>query len=135
MGAARTRLGRETGTSWFEATRACSHLATDGATLAPGPLGIWRLPTAEEVVRSATIHHRNSGGVWDAGSRSAAYRERPDKEPPLWDPYSQVVYWWTATEVDPDRAVRYVYNGRTVPTLKRLRPAYFGFRYMTQPRE
>ena len=29
----------ETGTSWFDATRACSHLNTDGATLAPGTAG------------------------------------------------------------------------------------------------
>jgi hypothetical protein len=49
-------------------------------------------------------HGQNSGGVWDAATAQATYVRRPDKESPLWNVYSQGIYWWTATEIDPEHA-------------------------------
>jgi hypothetical protein len=65
---------------------------------------VWRLPTVDEAVRSMARHGRNSGGVWDAETGKAAYNMIPDKESPLWNVHSQVIYWWTATEIDAERA-------------------------------
>jgi len=39
----------------------------------------------------------NAGGEWDEASHQATYRAWPDKESPLWNPHSQIIYWWTAT--------------------------------------
>ena len=58
----------------------------------------------------------------------ASYRITPDKESPLWNTRSQVIYWWTATEVDEDRAYMVVYDGKVWPRRKRFAPPCFGFR-------
>jgi hypothetical protein len=98
--------------NWFEADRACSCLEQDGKTLAAAPQNIWRLPTAEESVRSMVRHGRNAGGVLDPNARmKASYQTQPDKETPLWNPHSPVIYWWTGTELNDDRALRVTYNG------------------------
>jgi hypothetical protein len=78
-------------------------------------------------------HGQNSGGVWDADAATAHYETTPDKESPLWDVYSQVIYWWTATEVDEDRAYIIVYDGRVWPRDKQLRLGYLGFRCVKEP--
>jgi hypothetical protein len=96
--------------------------------LAAAPQHIWRLPTVDEAVRSMARRGRNSGGVWDAQSGTAAYQILPDKESPLWNPYSQVIYWWTATEIDQDRVYIIVYDGKVWPRPKQFGPAYLGFR-------
>jgi hypothetical protein len=116
------------GSDWFEAQQACQHLREDGLTLAPSPLHIWRLPTVEESVRSMARHGQNSGGVWDAESTKATYETTPDKESPLWNVHSQVIYWWTATEVDEKHAYIIVYDGKAWPRGKEFGPAYLGFR-------
>lgn len=100
-----------TGFDWFEAKRRCEYLSAGGLTLAATPQRIWRLPTVEEAVRSMLYRGRSAGGRWDPATRRASYRAMPDKEAPLWNPYSPVIYWWTADEVAPDRAYRVVYNG------------------------
>ena len=116
------------GTEWPEAQQACQHLSEDGLTLAPSPLHIWRLPTVEEAVRSMARHGKNSGGVWDAESTKATYETTPDKESPLWNVHSQVIYWWTATEVDEKHAYIIVYDGKVWSRAKDFGPAYIGFR-------
>ena len=73
-------------------------------------------------------HGQNSGGIWDAQSGLATYHERPDKESPLWNPHSQVIYWWTATEIDQERAYIIVYDGKVWPRSKQFGPDYLGFR-------
>lgn len=83
----------------------CQHLREDGLTLASTPQHIWRMPTVDEAVRSMARHGQNSSGVWDAETAKATYKTRPDKESPLWNVHSQVIYWWTATEVDEKRAI------------------------------
>lgn len=116
------------GVSWDEAVRRCRYLAADGKSLAETPQNVWCLPTAAEAVRSMQRHGQSCGGTWDAATGSASYQRRPDKESPLWDIYSQVIYWWTATEVDEGTALIIVYDGKVWPRPKRARWAYLGFR-------
>jgi hypothetical protein len=78
-------------------------------------------------------HRQNSGGVWDAGNAKATYKTTPDKESPLWNAHSQVIYWWTATEVDEEHAYMIVYDGKVWPRAKQFSPAYLGFRCVRQP--
>ncbi len=121
------------GTNWDEAQRACQYLTEDGLTRASSPQQIWRLPTVDEAVRSMARHGQNSGGVWDAENARATYSTRPDKESPLWDTHSQVIYWWTATAVDEARAYIIAYDGQVWPRTRQFGPAYLGFRCVRQP--
>jgi hypothetical protein len=121
------------GVSWNEAVRRCRHLTADGTALADTPQGVWRLPTVDEVVRSQCLHGRNCGGAWDPATARARYDAMPDKEPPLWDPHSQVIYWWTATEADDGHAFIVVYNGQVWPRPKKARWGYLAFRAVRDP--
>lgn len=116
------------GMSWDEAQEVCLHLDEAGLVSTADAQQIWRLPTVDEAVRSMARHGRNSGGVWDPERAEAAYKTKPDKESPLWDTHSQVIYWWTASEVDEERAYIIVYDGRVWPRAKELRQGYLGFR-------
>jgi hypothetical protein len=116
------------GTDWSEAQRACEHLSEDGLTIASTPQNIWRLPSVDEAVRSMARHGINSGGVWDVDAAEAVYKTTPDKESPLWNIHSQVIYWWTATEIDEEEAYIIVYDGKVWPRSKDFGPAYLGFR-------
>ena len=122
-----------TGANWHEAQRVCQYLRGDGVTLAPSPQHIWRLPTVDEAVRSMARHGQNSGGVWDTESGKATYKTTPDKESPLWNAHSQVIYWWTATEVAEERAYIIVYDGKVWPRAKRFSLPYRGFRCVKSP--
>ncbi len=86
-------------------------MTEDGKSLADTPQGIWRLPTINEAVRSLTRHDKNSGGVWNSETGRASYEIKPDKESPLWDTHSQIIYWWTSTEKDDKKAYIIVYHG------------------------
>ena len=122
----------ERGSNWHQAQNTCEYLSSDGLSVGDTPKNIWRLPTADELVRSLSLHGANAGGVWD--SRGVpSYQITPDKESPLWDRYSPVIYWWTATEVNEQRAWRFAYNGRAMATIKSSGPAYYGFRCVTEP--
>jgi len=92
------------GIEWDEAVRRCRHLSEDGLSLADEPLDIWRLPTADEAVRSMHRHGKHCGGEWDGKSAFPKYDMKPDKETPLWNIHSHVIYWWTGTEIDSERA-------------------------------
>jgi hypothetical protein len=116
------------GGDWYAAQQACQQLSEDGLTQKSLLHNIWRLPTVDEAVRSMALHGRNSGGVWDAETAKATYKILPDKESPLWNVYSQVIYWWTATEVDEENAYIIVYDGKIWPRAKQFGPAYLGFR-------
>ena len=121
------------GLNWHEAQDVCQHLNEDGLTLAPDPQDIWRLPDVAEAVGSMARHGQNSGGVWDAQTAEAAYRTPPDKESPLWNIHSQVIYWWTATEANEERAFIIVYDGKVWPRSKQISQAYLGFRCVKRP--
>jgi hypothetical protein len=116
------------GVSLEEAKRVCRYLSEDGLRLADEPQDIWRLPTVEEVVRSLTRHGKNAGGEWDEETHQATFRSRPDKESPLWDPDSQIIYWWTATEVDPERVDRVAYNGYVLVVPRKMSMGSCAFR-------
>ncbi|MCA9924985.1 MAG: hypothetical protein KC421_21570, partial [Anaerolineales bacterium] len=58
------------------------------------------------------------------GIAEAVYKTKPDKESPLWNIYSQVIYWWTATEEDEAHAYIIAYDGQVWPRLKQFGPAY-----------
>ena len=121
------------GVTWHEAQQICQHLGENGLTLAPALQHIWRLPSVEEAVRSMARHGKNSAGVWDPETPIASYKTTPDKESPLWNPHSQVIYWWTATEIDEERAYIIVYDGKVWPRSKNISPAYLGFRCVKNP--
>ncbi len=116
------------GSNWFKAQQICQHLSEDGLTPSPTPQHIWRLPTVDEAARSMARHGQNSGGVWDAEIAKATYKTTPDKESPLWNVHSQVIYWWTATEEDEEHAYIIVYDGKVWPRTKQFSPDYLGFR-------
>jgi hypothetical protein len=115
------------GLSWAAARDTCARLTPDGLTLAT-TRGIWRLPTVDEAVRTMTWRGANAGGVWHAAAGTASFDRMPDKEAPLWDPFSQVIYWWTSDEVDAAHAYRVVYNGLVTPLVKTIKPAYLSCR-------
>ena len=100
------------GPTWEEAQRVCRYLAADGKSLASTPQDIWRLPTMDEVVRSMTRHGANCRGAWDPTNARASYAIMPDKEPPLWNPYSPVIYWWTSSERTSGQAYSIDFNGQ-----------------------
>jgi hypothetical protein len=116
------------GGNWHEAQQVCQHLSEDGLILTSAPENIWRLPTVDEAVRSMARHGKNSGGIWDEETTKATYKTTPDKESPLWYVYSQVIYWWTATEVDEENAYMIVYDGKVWSRSKEFGPEYLGFR-------
>ena len=116
------------GVSWKEAQRRCIYLAEDGLSLSETAQNIWRLPTVEEVVLSMHRHGQNCGGIWDPLNRCASYKLSPDKESPLWDVHSQVIYWWTSTEVNEREALIIVYDGKAWPRSKFEHMGSLGFR-------
>jgi hypothetical protein len=119
--------------SWDEAVKTCEHLTADGRALSSTPIGIWRLPTVDEAVRSMVRHGHNAGGSWDRVRRKAEYRELPEKESPLWRRYSQVIYWWTATQDGRGGAYRIDYNGRVDSFDKPGWGDYWTFRCVCSP--
>jgi len=116
------------GVSLEDAKRICRHLSEDGLRLADDPQDIWRLPTVQEVVQSLTRHGMNAGGQWDEESHKASYRLWPDKESPLWNPDSQIIYWWTASEVDSEHVYRVAYNGYVLLVPKKMSMGSCAFR-------
>ncbi len=121
------------GVTWDEARRRCRYLSIDGRSLAQEPLDVWRLPTVDEAVRSMQRHGRNSGGAWDPASGQVTYQRWPDKESPLWDPYSPVIYWWAADEVNPAQALIIVYDGQVWARSKTAHWGYLAFRAVRDP--
>lgn len=116
------------GIRWSEAVERCRHLTPNGLALADTSVDAWRLPTVEEAVHSMSLHGRNAGGTWDPRSARAAYRFVPDKESPLWDVRSPIIYWWTGTPAPAGRAYVIVYDGTVRSKDQRLRMGDLGFR-------
>ena len=118
------------GVSWEEAQEICRHLSADGQTIMEEEQNIWRLPAVEEAVHSMMIHGENAGGVWDPATEKATYDRNPDKETPLWDIHSKVIYYWTADNslTDDSKAYIIVYNGGVFPRAKTNSQDYLSFR-------
>lgn len=116
------------GVRWEEAQRICRHLSADGTAVLDRPQDVWRLPTVDEAVRSMARHGENCGGVWDPATGRADYLTKPDKESPLWDTTSPVIYWWTATEKDREQSYLIVYHGGVFAKSKRPGMGSLAFR-------
>ena len=121
------------GPTWFEARFACEHLDAEGRALSEHPLAIWRLPTAEEAVRSLVRHGAHAGCTWAGRAGRASCRVRPDKETPLWDPTAPVVYYWTATEADASSAFYVTYSGGVYAAEKHSGLGSRGYRCVREP--
>jgi hypothetical protein len=120
----------EGGVTWEQARETCRYLSEDGMTVMDTPQDIWRLPTVDESVRSMMLHGENAGGVWDGSEQTASYERTPDKESPLWDVHSNIIYYWTAdtSANDADRAYIIVYNGGVFDRRKADSYGYLSFR-------
>jgi len=113
------------GTDWQNAKDNCAQL-NEGGTKLEGKNDIWRLPTREELVRSMTRKNNNVKGIIDSEGKQE-YEIRPDKETPLWNPHSQVIYYWTS-ESKGERAYLVAYNGYILTRIKNSGPDYQGYR-------
>ncbi len=118
------------GITWEEAQERCKYLSEDGLTMMDAEQNIWRLPTVDEAVRSMMLHGANAGGAWNAQEEKADYGRTPDKESPLWDVHSKVIYYWTAdTSIqDVNQAYIIVYDGGIYDRRKVDRFGYLSFR-------
>ena len=121
----------------------CLYLDRDGIQLMPTKQGIWRMPTTDELVRSLTRSNANSRCAWnrvggaprmDATVRlsTVACEVKPDKETPLWDPRSRVIYYWAADEASAGDAYIVVYNGEVWEVSKFTALGSRGYRCVRQ---
>lgn len=120
----------DAGTSWEEARKICGYLSEDGTTIMAEEQNIWRLPTVDEAVRYMMIHGEHAGGAWNETETIAEYERTPDKESPLWDVHSQVIYYWTndTSAKDEQRAYIIVYHGGIYDKRKTDSQRYLSFR-------
>ena len=116
------------GVSWYRAQDICKHLSEDGTTVMEQEQNIWRLPTVDEAVRLMSLHKENCGGVWDEDTKKAVYEKKPDKESPLWDVHSQIIYYWTAEMAQDGKAYIIVYDGGVYERMSDSSYGYLGFR-------
>jgi len=123
------------GVSWDEAQEICKYLSEDGTTVMEDEQNIWRLPTITEAVSSMTLHGENAGGIWNAEEQKATYAKTPDKETPLWDIHSKVIYYWTLDTLENNnmRAYIIVYNGGIYDRDKSSSQDYLSFRAVKDP--
>jgi hypothetical protein len=107
------------GTDWQTAKDNCARLNEEGDN--------WRLPTIEEIVRSMTRKNNNAKGIIDSQG-NPQYEIKPDKETPLWNPHSQVIYYWTSESKNEQRAYLVAYNGYILDRSKTSGADYQGYR-------
>ncbi len=101
-------------------TNLCRYLGSDGVTLHEEPQDVWRMPTADEMVRSLVRDGENAGCAWEGtplGERVGCMVQ-PDKETPLWASDHAAIYYWVADEADVDEGVFVSYNGTVNATRK-----------------
>lgn len=121
------------GVTYNEALEICRFLSEDGTEVMNIEQNIWRLPTVDEAVRSMQLHNVNAGGYWDHAVGKAVYAMTPDKETPLWDPHSQIIYYWTGEEESRERAYIVVYHGGVFSKHKDNPYGYLSFRAVKEP--
>lgn len=119
--------------TWQQARQNCALLKDDGQSLADQPQNLWRLPTVDEAVRSMVFRGQNAGGTWDPVLHQARYKVMPDKDSPLWKVHSQVIYWWTDTQADHNKAYRIAYNGMVFPFEYKGWGNYWAYRCVRTP--
>lgn len=89
----------------------CAFLNEDASALLDSPVGIWRMPSAAEIVGALSRGGASAGCTWDGRSPHAACRTPPDKETPLWAPDETPIYYWSSDEASPGRAFAVNYTG------------------------
>lgn len=89
----------------------------------------------DEAVRSMMLHGENAGGICEPDEEEAVYQKKPDKESPLWDISSKVIYYWTSdtSAKDPEDAYIIVYHGGVFDKRKSNRQDYQSFRAVRDP--
>lgn len=94
-----------------------------------GEQNIWRFPSLDEAVRSMMLRGENAGGIWKPTLEKATYMMKPDKESPLWDTQSSIIYYWAAdTSIkDPDQVYIITYYGGVFDKMKSNRQDYQSF--------
>jgi hypothetical protein len=117
----------------METTGLCRYLAEDGVTLMDAPQDIWRMPAADELVRSLVRRGENAGCTWDGDPGRATCRVRPDKETPLWASDGSAIYYWTADAYGADRAWYVGYNGWVRPQPRDWGNPRHGYRCVREP--
>jgi hypothetical protein len=122
------------GANWYVADSICRYLTEDGKSTANETQNIWRLPTVDETVKSMARHGENCKGVVN-NEGVPEYSIQPDKETPLWNPHSKVIYWWTSTPIDSSYAYMIVYDGKIWQKDKKFGPNYLGFRAVKEFKE
>jgi hypothetical protein len=106
----------------------CAHLDETGASLLPEPKHVWRMPTADEIVRSLTRDGENAGCAWGGPWPHAECHRPPDKETPLWAPDEPPIYYWAAGEHDAASGLCVNYTGGLNRQPKSWRSPTMGFR-------
>jgi len=101
----------DAGDGSMERTGLCGYLSEDGTSLLPEATSAWRLPTADEVVRSLTRGGTSAGCTWDGRSPHATCERPPDKETPLWAPDQAPIYYLTSDRAGADHALGVNYTG------------------------
>lgn len=90
----------------------CRYLSEDGLALMDTPQDIWRMPTAEELLRSLVRHGENAGCRWDGlALQQAECSVQPDKESPLWATDQPAIYYWAAESYDDELGIFVSFNG------------------------
>jgi hypothetical protein len=123
----------------MEATGLCRYLSEDGTRLMPDSQDGWRMPTADEIVRSLVHGGESAGCTWDGTSAQAECDRQPNKDTPLWAPDQAAIYYWAADEYDADSAwyVPYTgglrYGGVIGPQPKHWGNSRHGFRCVREP--
>jgi len=111
----------------------CACLDEKGTALLPSAARIWRLPAADEILRTLTRDGENAGCTWDGRSPHATCRRPPDKETPLWAPDETPIYYWSASEADAGTALAVNYTGGISYLPKSMRGTGIGFRCVKSP--
>lgn len=119
-------------------TGLCRYLSADGLRLEAEPPGIWRMPTADELVRSLTRHGENAGCTLDPRFPEVEYTRAscdvtPDKETPLWAPDLEPIYEWVADEHGAREAFYVNYQGAVRAQPKRWGNPRHGYRCVRDP--
>ena len=115
------------GTNWQTAKDNCARLNEQGTKLEDNIVNIWKLPSRDELIRSMTRKNNNAKGFIDDFG-IAQYQIKPDKETPLWNPHSKVIYYWTNESKNEKQAFLVAYNGYILERSKNSGANYQGYR-------
>lgn len=123
----------KTSYNWYEAVGICRRLDSSGNHFSDQQQNSWRLPDIDEAVTSMHRHGRPAGGKWDTKAEYAFYDRLPDKEFPMWNRHSPIIYWWTGTGPSADTSYAWMIsaNGVVKKVKKKFKAGYYGFRAVT----